>query len=77
MVAQYSTMKISLSLTSLLAVILITLKLAGHITWSWYVVLAPLWLGAAVCCAAWIGLMALIFAAGLHHEDPQRDGTEV
>lgn len=28
----------------LLAIVFITLKLTGHITWSWWWVLAPLWM---------------------------------
>lgn len=33
----------------LLAIIFITLKLTGHITWSWFWVLSPLWGSFAVC----------------------------
>lgn len=38
----------------LLAIVLITLKLLGKITWSWWLILSPLWGGFAffflVCC---------------------------
>lgn len=34
--------------TSLLAVLFIGLKLTGHIDWSWWWVLAPLWMPFAV-----------------------------
>ena len=32
----------------LLTVVLITLKLTGYITWSWWWVLSPLWIGLAL-----------------------------
>jgi hypothetical protein len=34
--------------TSLLTVLFIGLKLTGHITWSWWWVLSPLWISALV-----------------------------
>lgn len=44
---------------SLLTVLLIGLKLCGVITWSWWLVLAPLWGGAllVVLCA----VVAILF----------------
>jgi hypothetical protein len=33
----------STSFLSLLTVLFVGLKLTNHITWSWYIVLAPLW----------------------------------
>ena len=41
----------------LLTIVFITLKLTGYIAWSWWWVLAPLWLGFAVV----IGVMAIVF----------------
>jgi hypothetical protein len=35
----------------LLAIVFITLKLTGYITWSWWWVLAPLWGGAVLFLA--------------------------
>lgn len=32
----------------LLTIVFITLKLIGKITWSWWWVLSPLWIGAAI-----------------------------
>ena len=51
-----STKKITINLPifSVLGLIFITLKLTGHITWSWWWVLAPFW-----------GPVALILTAGL------------
>jgi hypothetical protein len=44
----------------LLAIVFITLKLMGYITWSWWWVLAPLWAPLAVVLA--IFLIIVIFA---------------
>lgn len=40
----------------LLTIVFITLKLTGHITWSWLWVLSPLWIGFSVV----LGIFALI-----------------
>ena len=32
----------------LLTIVFITLKLTGHITWSWWLVLSPIWLSSAI-----------------------------
>ncbi len=47
----------------LLAIVFITLKLMGYITWSWWWVLAPLWAPLAVVLAifAIIVIFALAF----------------
>lgn len=47
--------------TGLLAIAFIVLKLTGVIDWSWWWVLAPLWLGFALV-ALLIGLFAFIVA---------------
>jgi len=41
----------------LLAIVFITLKLTGYIAWSWWWVLAPLWMPLTVL----LGIFALIF----------------
>lgn len=48
----------------LLAVLFIGLKLTGYIDWSWWWVLAPLWIGWAVVLGviAIIGVIAAIVA---------------
>lgn len=45
----------------LLTIVFITLKLIGKITWSWWWVLSPLWIGASIVLAilAVVGLIAL------------------
>jgi len=37
--------------TGLLTVLFVALKLTGYIAWSWWWVLSPLWIGAAVVVA--------------------------
>jgi len=45
----------------LLAIVFITLKLCGVIAWSWWWVLAPLWIPAAIV----IVLIAIVFICAL------------
>ena len=59
-------MRIQLGFFSILGLIFITLKLAGVITWSWWLVLLPLYFGVAVIAflfllgAAWtLAILAL------------------
>lgn len=35
----------------LLTIVFIVLKLLGHITWSWWWVLSPMWIGALIAIA--------------------------
>lgn len=51
-----------LSLGGVLLVIFITLKLAKVIHWSWWWVLSPLWLGAALVVAV---LLVMLVIAGI------------
>lgn len=48
--------------TGLLAIVFITLKLCGVITWSWWWVLSPLWIPLLLVLGI---LCAYIIAAGL------------
>lgn len=41
-------MKVQIGFPGILALIFITLKLTGHIAWSWWWVLAPLWIPFAI-----------------------------
>lgn len=41
-------MKIEVGLSTLLTIIFIVLKLCGIISWSWWWVLSPLWVGVAI-----------------------------
>lgn len=58
--------KYSISTLTLLGLIFVTLKLTGHITWSWWLVTLPFWGGLAlvfslVSIIAIIGLILAIF----------------
>jgi len=45
--------------------VLVALKLSGQIAWSWILVLAPLWLPAAVAVGTRLAVTA-VFAAGIY-----------
>ena len=47
-------------LASILALIFITLKLVGTITWSWWWVLSPIWIPIAI--VGTLFLIAVVFA---------------
>ena len=47
--------------TGVLAIVFITLKLTGLIAWSWWWVLAPIWIPLAILLV--IGVVWLFFAA--------------
>ena len=44
----------------LLTIVFITLKLTGYITWSWWWVLAPMWMPLAIILPIFIILVLLI-----------------
>lgn len=48
MSTQITHVRVGSSLTTLLTVLFVALKLLGKITWSWWWVLAPTWLPAAL-----------------------------
>ncbi len=49
-----------LGFTGLLAIVFITLKLLGKITWSWWWVLSPLWIGFLVTVIVLIMLFLIM-----------------
>lgn len=51
----------SISLSTILGIIFVILKLCGVITWPWIWVLAPFWIGFIVTI-----ILAIIFAAITH-----------
>lgn len=53
-------MKFELSLTTLLTIIFVILKLCGVIAWSWWLVFVPLWGGVVI----FIVVAAFIFLCG-------------
>ena len=54
-----STSSGGISFLGMLAIVFIGLKLTGHITWSWWLVTAPLW-GGVVLFISILLLFALI-----------------
>ena len=57
-----ATIKVSASgFFSILTLIFITLKLTGHIEWSWLWVLAPMWISAILVILLLIIVLALFF----------------
>jgi len=46
-----STVKVTegMGLLGWLTIVFIVLKLLGHISWSWWWVLAPIWIPVAIC----------------------------
>lgn len=42
------------SITTVLLIIFVTLKLTGNIDWSWWWVLAPLWIPVSLCLLIFI-----------------------
>ncbi len=62
MAQQTQTQSGGIGFFGLLAIVFITLKLTGYITWSWWWVLAPLWAPLAVVLVIFL-LIAIIAAA--------------
>lgn len=48
----------------LLTVLFIALKLTGHIAWSWWLVLAPLWISAISAIVVFIVVLILAWRLG-------------
>lgn len=51
----------NLSLSTILFIVFLVLKLTGYISWSWWWVTAPLWVGPAVV----VGIIAIALCLGL------------
>lgn len=58
------TPRASFPILGILGLIFITLKLTGHITWSWWWVLAPFWAPFAVIIAIAIIVFIVAMLAG-------------
>ena len=52
--------KIDFGWFSIIALVFVVLKLTGFISWSWWWVLSPLWIGAIIACAI-LGLIYWIY----------------
>ena len=48
----------------LLTVVFITLKLTGYITWSWWWVLSPLWIGVVLLALFLVAILVIGKLAG-------------
>ena len=48
----------------MLTILFIALKLTGYITWSWWWVLAPAWIGIATVLVAMLGLAIFVYVNG-------------
>lgn len=46
--------KTNFPILGILGLIFITLKLTGHITWSWLWVLSPFWIPVAILLILWV-----------------------
>lgn len=57
------TPRASFPILGILGLIFITLKLTGHITWSWWWVLAPFWIPFAVVIAVFAIAFLVVFIA--------------
>lgn len=51
----------NLSLSTVLFIVFLVLKLTGYITWSWWWVTAPLWVGPTII----FGIIAIALCLGL------------
>ncbi len=49
----------------LLTLIFITLKLCGVIAWSWWLVLAPLWISLLVATCIVVGIIGVVVFVGI------------
>lgn len=51
-----------------LLVTFVTLKLAGIVEWSWWIILSPLWAPCGcLCCGGGAVFIILLAASGKHH----------
>ncbi|WP_418562722.1 hypothetical protein [Phascolarctobacterium faecium] len=53
-----------MSFLSVLGLIFIVLKLLGVITWSWWIVLAPLYFGLVLTILLFLGVTGWVFLKG-------------
>lgn len=54
--SESSSSSSGIGFTGLLVVVFITLKLLGKISWSWWWVLSPIW----ICAAIFFGFLAFL-----------------
>lgn len=57
-----SVVQIGPGFTGLLTIVFIALKITGYIAWSWWWVLAPLWIGALLALALVVIILSVALA---------------
>lgn len=50
---------------SILTLIFITLKLTGYITWSWWWVLSPIWIGTGMVIVIFVIIFIFLFTKSM------------
>lgn len=55
------TVRLQLPFLTILGLIFITLKLMGYISWSWWIVLAPIWIPMFIGFSVLIGILLFAF----------------
>lgn len=50
----------------LLTIVFITLKLTGHIAWSWWWVLSPVWIMAMLLVVLFLGTIGVLIVADVY-----------
>ena len=55
----------SFQFLSILALIFITLKLTGYITWSWWWITAPMWIAPAILLVIAVAFLAVVAVVGI------------
>ena len=63
-----SSSSTGIGFTGLLTIVFIVLKLIGKITWSWFWVLAPVWIDLLLCCFIFLGAFAFMLIADVIDE---------
>lgn len=53
-------MRIDTDFVGLLTIVFVVLKLTGHIDWSWWWVLSPLWISGLVVLGIVIGMITIV-----------------
>jgi ABC-type polysaccharide/polyol phosphate export permease len=59
--AKVDTVRLQLPLLTMLGLIFITLKLMGYISWSWWLVLLPIWVPMMIMFSVLIGIFLFTF----------------
>lgn len=73
-----SAAKNGVGFIELLQLVFITLKLTGHITWSWWWVLSPTWISLIIACAILVILVVVaIVQAHMARKKHEKTGKRI